>query len=94
MPERAENAMFALEADVGRCRRTAMLRREETWSNERKSSRFPVVGTGARASERGSQGASVCGSVTVPGVASAARRACSRYALGSTPHSFADSIRL
>jgi len=30
----------------------------------------------------------------VPGVASATRRARSRYALGSTPQSFADSIRL
>jgi putative ABC transport system substrate-binding protein len=60
----------------------------------RNSSRFPVVGAGVRASDRGSQGASVCGSVTVPGAASAARRARSRYALGSTPQSFADSIRL
>jgi hypothetical protein len=37
---------------------------------------------------------SACGRVTVPGVARAARVACSRYAFGSTPQSFADSIRL
>jgi hypothetical protein len=46
--------------------------------NESKYSRFPVVGAGALASGRRSQGASVCGSVTVPGVASVARRARSR----------------
>jgi hypothetical protein len=28
--ERAENVMFALETDVGRCRRKAMLRRRES----------------------------------------------------------------
>jgi hypothetical protein len=60
----------------------------------RKYSRFPVAEIGALPSSEQFQGASVCGSVTVPGVASAARRARSRYALGSTPHSFADSIRL
>lgn len=37
---------------------------------------------------------SAWGSVALPGFSRAARRARSRYALGSTPQSFADSIRL
>lgn len=42
------------------------------------------VGAGALASDRGSHGASVCGSVTVPGVARAARIARSRAAQRGT----------
>ncbi len=72
--------------------------RAQLSSKERKSSRFPD----ARQPHRRIAGSptvdqesrSACGSVTVPGFSSAARVAQSRYAFGSTPQSFADSMRL
>ncbi len=69
----------------------------------RKSSRFPtatagggaeVERLGCREGPPGQEVRSAWGSVTVPGLASAARTAWSRYAFGSTPQSFADSMRL
>ena len=51
------------------------------------------VDTGARCG-RGYRARSAAGSVTVPGVAIARRVASARYALGSRPTSFADSIKL
>ena len=60
-----------------------------------KSSRFPTA-TGGRGADGDKRQfvRSAWGRVTVPGLASATRPAWSRYAFGSTPQSFADSIRL
>ena len=62
---------------------------------KRKSSPWPVVILAAEAegSEglRRDGGSRASGSVTAPGVASAASAAVSRYVWGSTPTSFADS---
>ena len=66
----------------------------EAWLRS-KSSRFPTA-TGGRGTGEGDRQfvRRAWGRVTVPGLASAARAAWSRYALGSAPQSFADSIRL
>ncbi len=64
--------------------------RDSTRPDHRPSVRS--AGTGRRSGDQGVSRA--CGRVMVPGLARAARVACSRYAFGSTPQSLADSIRL
>ena len=61
----------------------------------RKYSRFPTAcRPPIRLRVDGQDVRSACGSVTVPGFSSAARVVARRYAFGSTPQSFADSMRL
>ena len=57
----------------------------------RKSSPCPVMTGAAEAKPRMDYAVTGAGSVTVPGVASAASVAVSKYVWGSTPPSFADS---
>lgn len=65
--------------------------RRSSLSLERKSSPCPVMAWAAEAERRMDYAVMAAGNVTVPGTASAASVAVSRYMCGSRPTSFADS---